>query len=49
MWLPIKFSSFDSKQNKKSFYRGKNFIKRFCSDLKELQTKIIMSRKKWHL
>ena len=34
-------SSFDSKQNKHNFYRGKDCIKRFCSDLKELPTKII--------
>ena len=34
-------SSFDSKQDKRSFYRGKDCIKRFCSDLKELGTKII--------
>ena len=34
-------SSVDSNQNKQSFYRGKNCIKRFCSDLKELGTKII--------
>ena len=34
-------SSFDSKQNKQNFYRGKDCIKRFCSDLKELATKII--------
>ena len=33
--------SFDSKQNKRGFYRGKDCIKRFCSDLKELGTKII--------
>ena len=32
---------FDSKQNKHNFYRGKDCIKRFCSDLKELGTKII--------
>ena len=32
-------SSFDSKQNKHSFYRGNDYIKRFCSDLKELGTK----------
>ena len=31
----------DSKQNKHSFYRGKDCIKKFCSDLKELGTKII--------
>ena len=34
-------SLFDSKQNKHKFYRGKDCIKRFCSDLKELGTKII--------
>ena len=33
--------SFDSKQNKHGFYRGKDCIKRFCSDLKELGTKIV--------
>ena len=34
-------TSFDSKQNKDSFDRGKDCIKNFCSDLKELGTKII--------
>ena len=34
-------SSFDSKQNKRSFYKRKDYIKRFCIDLKELGTKII--------
>ena len=34
-------SSFDSKQNKHNCYRGKDCIKRFCGDLKELGTKII--------
>ena len=34
-------SSFVSKQNKNSFYRGKDCIKKFCSDLKELGTKMI--------
>ena len=34
-------NSFDSKQNKHCFYRGKDCIKRFCIDLKELGTKII--------
>ena len=29
-------SSFDSKQNKCNFSRGKDCIKRFCSHLKEL-------------
>ena len=32
-------SSFDSKQNKHSFYRGKDCIKKFFSDLKELWNK----------
>ena len=32
-------SSFNSKQNKHSFYRGKDCIKKFCSDLKELWNK----------
>ena len=31
----------DSKQNKQSFYRENYCIKRFCSDLKELETKMI--------
>ena len=34
-------SSFDSKQNKQNFYRGKDCIKRFCSNLKEFGTKIV--------
>ena len=34
-------SSFGSKQNKQSFHRGKDCIKRFCSDLRELGTKIV--------
>ena len=33
--------SFDSKQDKHSFYRGKDCIKKCCSDLKELGTKIV--------
>ena len=33
-------SSFDSKQNKHNFYRGKDCIKRFCNGLKELGTKM---------
>ena len=33
--------SFDSKQNKRSFYRGKDCIKRFYYDLKELGTKVV--------
>ena len=34
-------SSFGSKQNKSSFYRGKDCIKKFCSDRKELRIKIV--------
>ena len=30
--------SFDSKLNNHNFYRGKDCIKKFCSDLKELGT-----------
>ena len=33
--------SFDKTKNKHNFYRGRDCIKRFCSDLKELGTKII--------
>ena len=39
-------SSFDSKENKHNFCRGKDCIKRFCSDLKEFGTKIINHVKK---
>ena len=38
--------TFDSKQNKHSFYRGKDCIKRFCSELKELGAKIINYKQK---
>ena len=37
----ILISLFDSKENKHNVYRGRDCIKRFCSDLKELATKII--------
>ena len=40
-------SSFDSKQNKHNFYRGKDSIKKFCSDLKELGTKITNYKEKY--
>ena len=33
--------SFDSEENKQSFYRGTDCIKRFCRDLKELGTEIV--------
>ena len=39
-------SSFDSRENKRNFYRGMDCIKRFCSDLKELATKIINHEEK---
>ena len=39
-------SSFDSRENKRNFYRGKDCIKRFCGDLKELGTKIINYKEK---
>ena len=34
-------SSFDSKENKHNVYRRRDCIKKFCSDLKELRTKMI--------
>ena len=39
-------SSFDSRENKNNFYRGRDCIKRFCSDLKMLVTKIINHEEK---
>ena len=33
--------SFDETKNRHKFYRGKDCIKRFCNDLKELATEII--------
>ena len=33
--------SFDETKRKHNFYRGRDFIKRFCSDLKGLGTKIV--------
>ena len=33
--------SFDSKQDKHNFYRGKDCIEKFCSHLKEFETKIV--------
>ena len=33
--------SFDSKEDKNSFYRGDDCIKKFCSELKELVTKLV--------
>ena len=34
-------SSFDSKENKHNFYRGRDCIEKFCKNLKELGTEII--------
>ena len=34
-------SSFHLKQNKHSFYRGKDCIKKFCREIRELGTKIV--------
>ena len=34
-------SSFDAKENKHSFHRGKDCVKRFCKELKEICTKIV--------
>ena len=39
-------SAFDKTKNIHSVYRGKDCIKTFCSDLKELVTKIIIKKKK---
>ena len=39
-------SSFHKIKNKRNFYRGKDFIKKFCSDLKEIATEIINYDKK---
>ena len=42
MWISVDLvCSFDLKQNKRSVYRGKDCIKRFCSDLKVLGKKVI--------
>ena len=39
-------SLFDKTKNKYNFYRGRDCIKRFCSDLKELGTKIVNYKQK---
>ena len=38
--------SFDTTKNKLDYYRGKNYMKNFCLDLKEHATKIINYEKK---
>ena len=37
---------FDETKNRCKFYRRKDFIKRFCNDLKELVTEIINYKEK---
>ena len=37
--------SFDKTKNKHNFYRGRDCIKRYCSDLKKLGAKIIEKKK----
>ena len=39
-------STFNSKENKHSVYRGRDSIEKFCKDLKELATKIINFKEK---
>ena len=34
-------STFDVKENKHSFYRGKDCIKKFCKELKEICARIV--------
>ena len=43
-WCSI--SSFDNTKNKRYFYRGKDYIKKLCKDLKEFGTEIINFKKK---
>ena len=43
-WCSI--CSFDDTKNKHNFYRGKDYIEKFCKDLKELRTEIINFKKK---
>ena len=38
--------SFDDARNKQCFYRGKDCIEKFCKDLKELGTEIIIFKEK---
>ena len=38
--------SFDTTKNKVDYYRGKNYMKNFCLDLREHATKIINYEKK---
>ena len=38
--------SFDTTKNKLDYYRGKNYVKNFCLDLREHATKIVNYEKK---
>ena len=38
--------SYNKTKNKHNFYRGRDCVKRFCSDLKELGTKIVNYKQK---
>ena len=38
--------SFDTTKNKLDYYRGKNYMKNFCQDIKEHATKIINYERK---
>ena len=39
-------TSFDKSENKHSFYRGKNCIKKFCKEIKEISTKLVNWKQK---
>ena len=39
-------SSFDTKENKLDCYRGEDYMKKFCKDLKEHATRVINYEKK---
>ena len=41
--------SFDATKNTFDCYRGKDWMEKFCKNLKEHATKIIMRKKKWYL
>ena len=39
-------TSYDEKENKHSFYRSKDCIKKFCAEIKDIATKIVNRKKK---
>ena len=45
-YLLLTHCSFDTTKNKLDYYRGKNYVKYLCLDLKEHATKIINYEKK---